>query len=242
MNLYKNLRKKANDFLGKYRSKDPASFAAAQQAIGGLLILDGFIGIDNPFGEKKRPGIFGAISGVILGIIFIFMPTVFSHFTNFNKMTSTTTATVVSVGAPVIQTSTSTTNDQNTTNTSSSCSLTVKYTVSGKDYNQMSSDSSSNNCSKTVGSTLTINYDPNNPASWSNNVGTIKLALKVFFWVGIFAVIVSGFTFLIRLVSIIFGIKLLLSGRALASTLPNKSISAKIDSIKDEFKKFVFKA
>jgi hypothetical protein len=51
--LYRNLKNQAQQFLGNYKSKNPATFAAAQQAIGGLLILDGFIGIDNPSGVKN---------------------------------------------------------------------------------------------------------------------------------------------------------------------------------------------
>ncbi len=39
-------------FLSQYETANPASYAAALQAVGGLLILDGFVGIDNPLGEK----------------------------------------------------------------------------------------------------------------------------------------------------------------------------------------------
>jgi hypothetical protein len=51
--VFGTLKNKAKSFLSQYEQKDPATFAAAQQAIGGLLILDGFTGIDNPFEGKS---------------------------------------------------------------------------------------------------------------------------------------------------------------------------------------------
>ena len=237
MFIYSSLRGKAQGFLDKYKKKDTAAYAAAQQAIGGLLILDGFIGIDNPLGGKKRPGIFGTFSGIIIGIVFIFLPSIFGGISGINKMTATTSATVIAIGAP--QTSTTTTDNQ--TSTTTSCSLTAKYTVKGMDYTQVSSSASSSNCNKAVGSTISINYNPNEPASWSTDVKTTKLVLSIFMYAGIFVVLTSFFTFLIRLLSIIFGWKLLRSGRKLAATLPSGTdLGTTVDQIKKEFKTSLF--
>ncbi len=237
MFIYSSLKGKAQGFLDKYKKKDTATYAASQQAIGGLLILDGFVGIDNPLGGKKRPGIFGTIGGMILGVVFIFIPVIVGNISGITKMTATTTATVVSVGAP--QTSTSTTNGN--TSTTTTCGLTAKYTVAGKEYTQVATSSSSSNCNRAVGSALTINYNPNDPASWSSDAKTTKLILTIFQYAGIFVIITSFFTFLIRLFSIIFGWKLLRSGRALAATLPSGTdLGTVIDQIKNEFKTSLF--
>ena len=84
MFIYSSLKGKAQGFLDKYKEKDTASYAAAEQAIGGLLILDGFIGIDNPLGGKKRSGIFGTVTSMFIGVIFIFLPVIFGSISGIN--------------------------------------------------------------------------------------------------------------------------------------------------------------
>ena len=201
----------AEGFLNQYRTGNPASYAAALQAVGGLLILDGFIGIDNPLGNNKRSGIFGSLIGVVVGLVFVFGTGFFGNLFGINKLTATTTATVVSVSQQ-----TRTGNDDS----GSSCIATAKYTVGGKEYTQTASSGSSSACSLTVGSNIDINYDPNNPGSWAYDLATVKTVLKIFPIVGAIVAITSLFTFVIRLLSIIFGWKLLKTGRALAKTLP----------------------
>src|SRR5947209_4323801 len=147
------IKQTAQNYLNQYESQNPATYAAALQAIGGLLILDGFIGIDNPFGDNKRPGIFGSLIGIAMGILFIFIPTIFNSISGTNKMTATTQATVVSIRQ-----------DQGGSNNSSgSCTAVAQYTVDGKVYNQPSSFGSSSYCSLAQGSSITINYNPHNP-------------------------------------------------------------------------------
>lgn len=233
----REIKTKASDFLSHYKQQDPAAYAAAQQAVGGLLIIDGFIGIDNPFGGKKRSGIFGSFVGIIVGILFIFAGSLFLGLTGIGKMTATTTATVVSVGAPV-QTSTNTNGSS-----SSTCSLTARYTVGGREYTNQASDSSSSYCGHSVGDTVTINYNPDKPGSWSMDVATVKLVMKIFSVVGIVVAILSLFTFVIRLLSIIFGWKLLKSGRALAKTLPaGTDLGTAISEIRQSFSRMLFPA
>ncbi|HET7320484.1 MAG TPA: DUF3592 domain-containing protein, partial [Candidatus Saccharimonadales bacterium] len=233
-----NLKGEATSFLNKYKSENPAAYAAAEQAVGGLLILDGFIGIDNPLGGKKRPGIFGSLTGVVVGVVFMLAPTFFGNVTGINKLTATTNATIVSVGQPQVS---QTRNSNGTTSTSSSCSATAKYTVNGKTYTQQSSMSSSGMCGFTVGATIPINYDPANPGNWGSDIKTVKTIFKVFFWAGLAVVVSSIVTFLIRLASIIFGWKLLKNGRALAKTLPpGTDLSGTIKQIEHEFKTSLF--
>jgi len=226
-----NLKKDAQNYLNQYKSRDPASYAAAQQATGGVLILDGFIGIDNPFGGKDRPGIFGSLVGIALGVVFLFAPTIFNHISGINDMTATTTATVVSVHQE-----TSSSNDSG-----SSCSAVAKYTVDGKEYNQASSFGSGYFCPLTPGSTIPINYNPNNPGAWGYKIKTISAFVKIFGWAGLFVIVMSSFTFIIRLLSIIFGWKLLKSGRNLAKTLPpGTDLGTIINEIKSDFTKTLF--
>lgn len=152
-----------------------------------------------------------------------------------NKMTATTTATVVGVSQPTY------TNTGNNNNSSGSCTPTAKYTVNGKEYSQTSSSGSSSACSLTQGQTININYDPNNPGRWAYDLNTVKTVLKIFPIVGAIVAITSLVTFGIRLLSIIFGWKLLKNGRALAKTLPpGTDLSTIKNEIRQNFAKSVF--
>jgi len=235
MKLFSSLKNTAQAYLGQYKQQDPATYAAAQQAVGGLLIIDGVFGIDNPLGRNRRPGILGTLGGILLGVVFMFVPLIVNNLTGLAKMTATTTATVVSVGDPVVSQSTSSTS-QNSSG-SSSCSLTTQYIVNGIEQTGTSAISSSGNCSKAVGSTLTINYDPANPSAWASDTETIGWFVNIFFYIGLLAVILSFFTFIIRLFSIIFGWKLLKSGRALAKSLPEgTNLATIVEEIRQRFK------
>lgn len=233
----KQVRDQAKQYLKQYETQTPASYAAAQQAIGGLLMLDGFIGIDNPASQKRRVGIFGSLAGIAVGILFIFIPTVFNGVSGLNKLTSQTTATVVSIQ----QNQSTGTSTDGSSDSSSSCSAVVKYDVNGKQYQQPSSFSSSSLCGLAPGSSVTINYDPNNPSSWGYDVKTVGLMVGIFPIIGIIAIITGLFTFAIRLASIIFGWKILQSGRRLAATLPQGTdLNTIIDEIKSDFSRNLF--
>ncbi|MEI8327683.1 MAG: hypothetical protein WCG02_00925 [Candidatus Taylorbacteria bacterium] len=138
MKLFSNLKQHAVNFLEPYKTKEPATYAAAEQAIGAVLIADGFFGIENPFGAKKCPGIFGTFSGMILGIVFMLVPGFIGNMTNINNMTATVLAVVVSVGDMVRSSS---------SKGGGTCTLAVHYTVDGQEYTKQSSMSASNYCS-----------------------------------------------------------------------------------------------
>lgn len=230
MKLFSSLKGQATSFLGEYKQKSPATYAAAEQAVGGLLILDGLVGIDPPFASKenKRPGIFGTLLGIAVGIVFMLIPTFIGNMSGINDMTATTTAVVTYVSESSIS------DDSNT------CSIKAKYTVDNEEYIKPSGASSSN-CALSEGDKISIKYNPANPSSWSNDTGTINMFLQIFFWVGLVAVISSLVTFIIRLLSIIFGIKLLRDGRALAKTLPQGTDFSTIkNEIKQNFLKNIF--
>jgi hypothetical protein len=221
----------AQGYLDQYKQQDPAAYAAAQQAIGGVLILDGLIGIDNPFEGRKRSGIFGSLIGIFMGTVFLFVPMIFNGISGLNKMTATTTATVVS-----IKQDTSSSSDSG-----SSCTAVAQYDVDGKQYQQQSSFGSGSFCGLTPGSTIPISYDPNNPGAWGYQVQMISNIMKIFPIAGAIVAISSFVTFIIRLLSIYFGWKLLQSGRALAKTLPaGTDLNTVIAEIKRGFTQHLF--
>jgi len=236
MKLFSGLKQSAVSFLEQYKTKGPASYAAAEQAVGLILITDGFIGIENPFGSKKRPGIFGTISGIILGAIFMFIPNFFGNMSGINNMTNVTPATVVSVGS-----ANHTRNSNSNSNSQASCSLTVSYSVNGKEYSNQSPISSSDNCSLSAGQIININYNPANPGSWAYGAKTTSNFLKIFFWAGLLVVISSTIKFFIRLLSIIFGWKLLKDGRRNAASLPSDTnLQTMIGEIRQNFIASIF--
>ena len=224
--MFSSLKSQAQAFLEPYKQKEPATYAAAEQAIGALLITDGFIGINHPFGGKKRPGIFGTIVGMFFAVVFMLIPSFFGNIMDLNNMTATTKATVVAVG----------TNMQTGSNHSASCSLTVSYTVNGTPFTQQSGVDSGNYCGLYQGQVITINYDPANPGLWVYGGKTIGTVLQIFFWVGLLLLLSSIVTFFIRLFSIIFGWKLLMDGRKNAAALSQgTNLQTMIDEIKKSF-------
>jgi hypothetical protein len=226
------IKSAAENYLSQYRTSSPASYAAAQQAVGGLLIVDGFIGIDNPLGNNKRSGIFGSLIGIVVGLVFLFGTGVIANLMGINKLTAATSAEVVSVSQPV---------RTNSDDSGSSCTATAKYTVSGKEYNQVASSGSSSACSLAAGQRININYDPNNPGAWAYDLATVKMVLKIFPIVGAVVALTSFFTFVIRLLSIIFGWRLLKSGRALAKSLPaGTDLSTIKNEIRQNFAQHLF--
>ncbi|HOX60446.1 MAG TPA: hypothetical protein PLV72_00370 [Candidatus Magasanikbacteria bacterium] len=234
MKLFSSLKQKAVNFLEPYKTKGPATYAAAEQAIGAILITDGFFGIESPYGKNKRPGIFGTIGGVVCAIVFMFVPTFFGDVSGINDMTAITSAKVVSVG---MSSFTKNTNGNNST----SCTLIVNYSVDGQEYTKQSSMSSSNYCSLSAGQVININYNPANPGSWVYGAKMIGSFLKIFFWVGLFILFSSVITFFIRLFSIIFGWKLLKDGRKNAANLPAETnLQTMVEEIKKNFMASIF--
>jgi len=225
------IKSAADSFLNKYKTENPASYAAAQQAVGGLLVIDGFIGIDNPFGKNKRSGIFGSVMGVIVGLLLLFGTSFMGNIFGINNLTATTTATVVEVTQPT----------RTSSKSGSSCTPQATYTVNGKDYTQTSTSGSSSACALTAGQTIAINYDPNNPGAWAYDLQTAKTVLKIFPIAGAIVAMSSVWTFIVRLLSILFGWKLLKNGRALAKTLPaGTDLSTIKQEIKKNFAKYLF--
>lgn len=230
--FYKNIKNHAEQFLSTYKSENPATFSAAEQAIGGLLILDGFVGINNPLGGKKRSGIFGSLICIVVGLALVLETGLIGDLFGINRLTATTTATVASVRQPAY------TNTGNNNNSNGgTCTVQARYTVNGKLYTRTALNVSNSFCSLKQGQNININYDPNNPGAFAYDLSTVKTILIV----GGIIFIISLVTFAHRLFSIIFGWKLLKNGRVLAKTLPaGTDLSTIKNEIRHNFTKSVF--
>ncbi len=230
----RKIKSTAENYLDQYKTSNPASYAAAQQAVGGILILDGFIGIDNPLGNNKRSGIFGSLIGIVIGLAFLFGSGFLGNLFGINSLTATTTAEVVSVSQP---------NKTGSNNSGGACTATAKYLVDNKEYSNIASGGSSSSCSLTAGQKININYNPNSPGDWAYDLATTKKILKVFPIAGAIVALASLITFSIRLLSIIFGWKLLKNGRALAKTLPTGNDLTTIkNEVRRNFAQYLFGA
>ncbi len=238
--FFKSLRNTAQSFLEQYKQKNPATYAAALQVVGGLLIVDGFIGIDNPFGGRKRPGILGAFIGIIVSIGLIFSGPIMSKISGLDKMTASTQGEVVSVSEPRQECHT---DSEGRESCDSVCDMEVQYTVAGKAYNSKPSVSSGSGCQHTEGQTITIKYNPGEPSAWTTQEAQDNMSLfaKIAVLVGVVISLISLFTFVIRFLSIFFGWKLLRQGRTLVKTLPEGTNLTTISSeIKQNFLQTAF--
>ena len=45
--MFSSLKTQATNFIEPYKEKNPATYAAAEQAVGAILIADGFMGTPN---------------------------------------------------------------------------------------------------------------------------------------------------------------------------------------------------
>lgn len=65
----------AKQLIASYDAQTPYTAGQARKTVGGLLIADAFVGLENPLNSKKsRPGLLGAIFGVVFGLAFMAIP------------------------------------------------------------------------------------------------------------------------------------------------------------------------
>lgn len=234
MKLFSSLKTKAAQTLESYKTQSPATYAAAEQAIGAVLIADGLFGLESPFGEKKRPGIIGSFVGIFVGALFVFAPHLFGSTIGLDDMTATTSATVVRVTA----------SDYSTTSsgrTKTLCSFAVNYLVDGKSYGSSSSVQSPSYCALQEGQSIPISYNPANPQVWGYDVKTTRMTFYIISVVAVVILLSSIATFIIRLLSIIFGWKLIRDGRKNAAQLPaDTNLGTIVSEIKKNFVSSVF--
>lgn len=65
----------AKQTLATYDADNPHTAGRLRQALGGVLIADGLVGLENPLnGQKARPGLIGSMAGIVFAAIFVAIP------------------------------------------------------------------------------------------------------------------------------------------------------------------------
>ncbi|WP_129787138.1 DUF3592 domain-containing protein [Promicromonospora panici] len=203
----KNTTSKAKQTLSRYESDNPHTAGQIRRAVGGVLIADGFVGLENPFdGKKTRPGIVGAMVSVVLGLVFV---AVAYFMTTLGPDTDTeTTGQVVAV------------------NGSETCSMRAEFVVDGTTYTARSTGQSSTNCDHAPGDTVTVLYDSANPARSTTEEPMLNVFAWVFGGVGVLVAVGGLVTTAIRAASIVFGVTLWRSGSKMIRENPRTADDA----------------
>ncbi|MBP9853104.1 MAG: hypothetical protein QG629_276 [Patescibacteria group bacterium] len=75
MALYISQKRRALTFLEQYKTQQPHIYAAAQQGVGNILIIDSLTGAGGRFSYKfSRRGIFNAFLGIVGSVFFMLSP------------------------------------------------------------------------------------------------------------------------------------------------------------------------
>ena len=197
----------AKSMVSKYQSANPYTYGRIQQVVGGVLIADGLVGLENPLdGKRTRPGILGSLAGIFIGIAVIGIGIIAPLIST--KTDAVTKGIVTSVEERQ--------NDQ-----SKSCRITAKFDAGSKSYSAQSSYST-DLCHYAQGGAADIYYLSSNPTD--NSVGP-KPELNPFLIIGAGLVLffISLVRAIIRGLSLFFGIKLWTNGRKLAKGNPPTS-------------------
>lgn len=225
MPIFKDLINSAKSSVEKYKSANPYTYGRIQQVVGGILIAEGLVGLENPLDNKKsRPGILGSFVGIFFGLIFVVVGLV---FINDAKVDTKTTGTITQVNR-------STDSEGDT-----SCSLVATFEVNGRSYQSRSGYGSSGFCSNTVGQSVEVSYLASNPES-NYAGGSVSFMKWIFVGVGGLVSFVSLIQFALRSLSLFFGVKLYLSGRKLVrNNQPTPGDEGLIQEVKDQFQSLV---
>ncbi|MBO9556350.1 DUF2510 domain-containing protein [Cellulomonas sp.] len=155
-------------------------------AAGGALVAEGLLGLDGP--GNARPGMGGALKGVVFGLLFAGIALVGALFVSSGDIDGAvrTTGTVVEVR-------------ESTSSDSRSCSLVLEYQVDGRTYTTGSGYGSSSLCGKSRGSVVTVQYDPANPrhANMPTPMG-LRFVPWAFVAVGLVITVVSAVQVVLR--------------------------------------------
>ncbi|WP_162598748.1 DUF3592 domain-containing protein [Nocardioides gilvus] len=200
---------KAKDVVAEYDAQSPHTAGQVRQAIGGLLIADGLVGLENPLGGRSRPGIFGHLFQALFGLIFVVVGVFVFSMTSADG-DATTTGTITDVRTH--------TGDDSTT-----CSLRAEFWVDDIPYRAGTTHSSSSFCSENVGGTVDIRYDSANPADADIDEGSMLWFVLVFPAAGLLVMLPSLIGLAFSAAAIFFGWRLLRSGRAMSAANPPTS-------------------
>lgn len=202
------LKTGASDIVGRYEGGSPRTTGRVYQAVGGLLMADGLIGLKNPFNRSKsRPGIFGALVFFAIGVAVLIATPILMKIP---EVDSVTIGSISRISEPRVD------KDDG----SSTCSYYARYAVDGKQYTVNSRIGSSSTCNRQIGEPVEVQYLAATPSRGVLELGT----QKAFRWgalaFGMLFLLIGIGTFLIRAITIFFGVKLFLRGRKLVKSSP----------------------
>jgi hypothetical protein len=177
----------------------PAVRGRAAQLAGTALLADGLVGLENPVGRNSRLGILGGAIMLVVGIVLLGPARSLGAGLDAYPDGESLVGTVATVSAP--------------SGDGSTCTITYTYSYGGQPYTRAAGYSSSGLCDRVVGDPVEVSVAPSDPARGRlvTTGGTIAATwLPRAPWL----LIVGGaWTFLVRLVEIVVGLRLLLWGR-----------------------------
>jgi hypothetical protein len=200
----------AKETVGRYENQNPHTAGQVRATVGGVLLADGLVGLEDPFDNKKsRPGILGSLTGMGISVVFIVVG-IFIMGTAA-ETDSVTDGTIASISEP--------SKPDSQGKGGGACSLTANFVVDGRTYSATTDVSSSGNCNRGINESIEVKYNSANPNENSVGMSSGKFGL-IFAGIGALVFIPALFTFAIRLASIIFGLRLLMSGRKMMAENP----------------------
>lgn len=202
------LKSGASDIVRRHEGENPRTAGRVYQAVGGLLVADGLVGLENPFNRtKSRAGIFGAL---VLSIMGLAIAAGAFFIVKVPQVDSVVAGSISRISAPRID------KDDG----SRTCSYDATYTVDGKDYTVNSGFGSDRTCNRSIGEPVDVHYLAAAPSRGVLELGTRKAIRWGVLGLGVLLLVIGAVTFLIRAGTIFFGIKLFLRGRKLVKTSP----------------------
>lgn len=205
---------KAKQVLERYETSNPHTAGQVRATVGGVLLADGLVGLEDPFDNKKsRPGILGAAFMLLFAIPFIAVGFFISG--SAADTDAETTGTITYISAP----------QRSSSDSGSTCSAEATFVVDGVTYTARTGVRSSGTCNDQVGESIKVRYNSANPAE--NSIGMSETTFgAIFGGVGILVFLLALVTFAIRAASIFFGYRLLRSGRQMMKDNPKTADDA----------------
>jgi hypothetical protein len=176
-------------------SSDPAARGAAKMMAGAVLAAEGLFGVIRGSGKKGSGGLLGGLAGVLFGAVFMAVGHWMAPGYDDQRIVDGRIADV---------------REQRSDGRTMYAGVYV-YTVDGKDYEFVSSVTSSSR--PTIGEPVRIAYSAREPRNAYRADGLDGNFHRIFFGLGVLVAVLSFFSVLVSLALIGFGVWLFLQGR-----------------------------
>ncbi len=198
----------ARSMVAEHDAADPHTAGRVRQVVGGTLVADGLVGLENPLnGRKSRPGILGALFLLGFGGLFV------GGGLWISSSGADTDATAQGVITDVQR------HYRSGSGSGTTCRLSAEFTVDGRRYIASSPVRSGGNCDKATGSSIEVRYSSANPAE--AEVGTRPLWFgMIFVAVGALIALAGLVTLAVRVFCIMLGVRLYLTGSRMVRESP----------------------